>query len=149
MDYFSIVFLSILFGLFQRIADDLEHPASVLFGIAWGVVLGYVEYEYTIIGEFYFGILIFWILSKKIDEVSHLLGFIIALAFSINSIKGIAVLIFTYLLYKYKKPLHIYLPPLIFFGEKSFITLLIFSYIASTTAIILKRRKNENDTQKA
>jgi hypothetical protein len=75
---YSILILSILFGITVKIADLLdEHGlkwfrgSTILFGVLWGFIGGLLILSNNIMANFFIAILLHWILRYRIDYLNH------------------------------------------------------------------------------
>lgn len=87
----QIIFLSLLFGITQKLADAVnEHNTSLfkgsnlVFGILFAIVGSLLIVTNSVFYNFYIGLVIYWLLANKLDYFKHQISasIIILVAFS-------------------------------------------------------------------
>lgn len=81
METTSIIILSVIFGISQKLADavnehgtNLFQGANIFFGLIFGfsgVILSIISKDFSL---FFIGLVIYWLLSNKLDFFNHRLS---------------------------------------------------------------------------
>ena len=105
MKMFIWLALAFLTGITTKLVDEIEdeglqlfNHANILFGVLYGILIGYMAVNYPIIAPLWMGVVIGLMLYGKIDGPGHYVGvgvtFIYLLFFGIPELNGIMMLIF-------------------------------------------------------
>lgn len=114
METTSIIFLSVIFGISQKLADSVnEHGtnlfpgANIFFGLIFGlsgIILSSISKDFSL---FFLGLVIYWLLSNKLDFFNHrlsasliLLGILCYSDMQINDLLHVSVVIGSFFLLK-------------------------------------------------
>lgn len=74
----NIIFISLIFGISQKLADAVNEHGTVLFkgaNVIFGLIFGFTGSILILIdnnfAEFYLGLVIYWLIAGKLDYFNH------------------------------------------------------------------------------